>query len=191
VTVAHEPIPPGGFPKALTLEDGTAVVIRPLEAGDEAALLDFFNTVPEDERYWLREDVSDPAVVHRWVTELNYERVLPLIADRDGTIIADGTLHRRGFGARQWLGELRLVVSPAYRGRGLGYTMIAELMEIAQATGIERLEAEIVSGAQAAAVEAIEQLGFQQVARIPAHLRGPHDEPHDLALFVYQLREDA
>ena len=67
MTVAHEPLPQGGFPKMLTLEDGTSVVVRPLEPGDERALLDFFRSVPQDERYWLREDVSDPEVVHRWL----------------------------------------------------------------------------------------------------------------------------
>jgi GNAT superfamily N-acetyltransferase len=178
-----------GFPKTLTLEDGTSVVVRPLESGDEAALLSFFRGVPEDERYWLREDVSDPQVIHRWMTDLDYDRVLPLIAERDRAIIADATLHRRGFGARHFLGELRLVVSPAFRGRGLGYSLLAELTEIAQASGLDRLEAEIVSGAQTAAVEAIEQLGFEQVAVLPGHLCGPDGTRHDLALFVFPLQE--
>jgi GNAT superfamily N-acetyltransferase len=179
----------GAFPKALTLEDGTSVTLRPLEAGDEAALLSFFQSVPESERYWLREDVSDPEVIHRWVTDLDYDRVLPLVAERDRTIIADGTLHRRGYGARHYLGEVRLVVSPAYRGRGLGYALLAELTEIAQASGLDRLEAEIVSGAQRAAVEAIEQLGFEQAAVLPDHLLGPDGSRHDLALFVFPLQD--
>ncbi len=179
----------GGFPKTLTLEDGTSVVVRPLETGDEAALLSFFGSVPETERYWLREDVCDPEVIHRWLADLDYNRVLPLIAERNRAIIADATLHRRGYGARHFLGELRLVVSPAYRGRGLGYSLLAELTDIAQTSGLDRLEAEIVSGAQTAAVEAIEQLGFEQVAVLPDHLIGPDGARHDLALFVFPLQE--
>ena len=177
------------FPTLLTLDDGTSVIIRPLEASDESALLGFFHGVPDEERYWLREDVSDPAVIHRWLTDLNYDRVLPLIAERDGVIIADGTLHRRGYGARHHLGELRLVVAPAYRSRGLGYAILTELTEIAQELGLDRLEAEIVTGAQTAAVEAIEQMGFDQAARLPNHLLGPHGERHDLLLFVFDLKE--
>jgi len=190
VTVVNSSVRLGQFPKLLTLEDGLSVVIRPLERGDEAALLSFFHSVPVEERYWLREDVSDPAVIHRWLADLNYDRVLPLIAERDGAIIADGTLHRRGYGARHHLGELRLVVSPAYRSRGLGYALLTELTEIAQESGLDRLEAEIVAGAQTAAVEAIEQLGFEQVARLQNHLLGPAGERHDLALFVYPLQEE-
>jgi GNAT superfamily N-acetyltransferase len=177
------------YPALLTLEDGTSVLIRPLEGSDETALLDFFRGIPEEERYWLREDVCHPAVIHQWITGLNYDRVLPLIAERDGVIIADGTLHRRGFGARHHLGELRLVVAPAYRSRGLGYAILAELMEIAQELGLDRLEAEIVTGAQTAAVEAIEQMGFEQAARLSNHLLGHDGARHDLVLYVYDLQE--
>ncbi len=189
MAVADRSVQLDRFPKPVTLDDGTSVIIRPLERDDESALLDFFTSVPEQERYWLREDVSDPAVIHRWLADLNYDRVLPLIAERDEAIIADGTLHRRGYGARHHLGELRLVVSPAYRSRGLGYALLTELTEIAVETGLDRLEAEIVAGAQTAAVEAIEQMGFEQVARLPNHLLGPDDARHDLILFVYALQD--
>jgi L-amino acid N-acyltransferase YncA len=189
VSVEKGAVALAGFPKPLTLDDGTSVVLRPLQPGDEEALLSFFQSVPESERYWLREDVSDPEVIHRWVQDLDYDRVLPLIAERDRAIVADATLHRRGYGARHFLGELRLVVSPAYRGRGLGYSLLTELMDIAQASGLERLEAEIVAGAQTAAAEAIEQIGFEQVAILPDHLRGPDGARHDLTLFVYSLQE--
>ena len=109
--------------------------------------------------------------------------------DRDGVMIADGTRIAWDSARHSWQ-RFVLVVSPAYRGRGLGYSMLAELIEIAQTAGIERLEAEIVSGAQTAAVEAIEQFGFQQVARIQGHLRGPTGEAHDLTLYVFDLGEE-
>jgi RimJ/RimL family protein N-acetyltransferase len=190
VNLADSTIRLDRYPKLLTLEDGISVIIRPLEPRDEPRLLSFFQSVREEERYWLREDVSDPSVIHRWLTDLNYERVLPLVAERDGVIIADGTLHRRGYGARHRLGEVRLVVAPAYRSRGLGYAILTELMEIGQESGLDRLEAEIVAGAQAAAFEAIEQMGFEQVARLPGHLIGLDGERHDLALFVIDLQDD-
>lgn len=177
------------YPKTLTLEDGLSLHVRPLERGDADNLLAFFRTIPESERYWLREDVSDPAVIRRWVADLDYDRVLPLVAIHDGVIVADGTLHRRGHGARHFLGEIRLVVSPAYRSRGLGYAMITELLEIAQAAGLERLEAEIVTGVQTAAMEAIGLCGFEQVAVLPNHLRDPLGHPHDLIIFTYLLQE--
>ena len=177
------------YPKTLLLEDGLTVTVRPLEWQDGPRLLAFFRTIPEADRWWLREDVSDPAVVKSWVDGLDYDRVLPLLAfDRD-EIIADASLHRRGFGARAHLAEIRVVVAPAYRGRGLAYALIGELAEIATAAGIERLEAEIVAGAQSGALEAVELFGFEQVAVLPEHLRGPDGRRHDLIILVYRLTD--
>ena len=132
------------FPKGLTLEDGTLVTVRPLHSGDQAALAAFFRGIPAEDRWWLREDVSDPAVIQRWLRDLDYDRVLPLVALSGSAIIADATLHRRGFGARHHLGEIRVTVAPAFRGRGLAYALLVELTEIATAAGLARLEAEIV-----------------------------------------------
>jgi GNAT superfamily N-acetyltransferase len=177
------------YPKPLILEDGLAVEVRPLRREDEARLVAFFRSIPASDRWWLREDVGDAAVVHQWVSGLDYERVLPLVAFVGDEIVADATLHRRGFGARAHLAEVRVVVAPAYRGRGLAYALIGELVEIATAAGIERVEAEIVGGAQLAALEAVEMLGFEQVAVLADHLRGPDGRRHDLILLVLQLTD--
>jgi GNAT superfamily N-acetyltransferase len=179
------------YPKQLPLADGGSVTVRPLRGSDQQALLAFFRGIPEADRWWLREDVSDPAVVRRWITDLDYDRVLPLIALVDDTIVADATLHRRGFGARHHLGEIRVVVARAYRGRGLAYMLLVELSEIAAAAGLLRLEAEIVARAQSGALEAVEQFGFEHVATLADHLVGPNGDYHDLLYLVYRLGEDS
>lgn len=177
------------YPKTLTLDDGTIVTVRPLVGADQPALLSFFRAIPADDRWWLREDVGDPAVIRRWIAELDYNRVLPLIAIADGVIVADATLHRRGFGARHRVGEVRVVVAPAYRGRGLAYALLIELTDLASRAGLARVEAEIVARAQTGAFEAAEQIGFEQAAILPDHLDGPDGAPHDLLYLVYHLTD--
>jgi L-amino acid N-acyltransferase YncA len=177
------------YPKELTLDDGTLVSVRPLSATDAEALLLFFQQLPEEERYWLKEDVSDPAVIRRWLAELDYQRVLPLIAERDGRILADATLHRRGYGARSLLGELRVVVASGHRGKGLGLGLLAELIEVAEAVGLKRLFVEIVSGVEQPAAGGAERAGFERVAVIPDHLIGPDGRPHDLIILALPLGE--
>lgn len=175
------------YPRSVSLEDGTTLQLRPLLREDAAALHRFFSGIPSEDRYWPREDVEDPNVILRWVGDLNYERVLPLVALRGQEIVADATLHRRGFGARRFTGEVRMVVAPPYRRRGLAYALMAELYEAAVEAGLQRLEAEIVQGAQAAALEAVEQFGFRQVAVLPDHLTGPAGESRDLHILVFQI----
>jgi GNAT superfamily N-acetyltransferase len=179
----------GGYPKSITLAHGGTVLVRPLQATDQAGLLSFFRGMPADDRWWLREDVGDPAVIRRWIADLDYERVLPLVAIADGVIVADATLHRRGFGARQNLAEVRMAVAPSYRGRGLAHALLGELAEIAQAAGLARLEAEIVARAQTGALEAVEQFGFTEVAVIQDHLISRAGELHDLIHLVYPLAD--
>src|SRR3972149_8201102 len=53
----------GAFPKEAVLRDGSRVLVRSLEDGDEQALLDFFLRIPEEERFCLTEDVTAPAGV--------------------------------------------------------------------------------------------------------------------------------
>ncbi len=177
------------YPKTVTLDDGTVVTVRPLVSADQAGLLAFFRAISAADRWWLREDVGDAAVIRRWITDLDYHRVLPLIALVDDVIVADATLHRRGFGARHRVGEVRVVVASAYRGRGLAYALLVELTDVATAAGLARVEAEIAARAQSGAFEAAEQIGFEQVAILPNHLDGPDGAPHDLLYLVYQLAE--
>lgn len=176
-----------GFPKHLDLADGATVVVRPLRQSDQPALLAFFRAIPEPDRWWLREDVSDPTVIRHWLASLDYDRVLPLVALVGESIVADATLHRRGFGARQRNAEVRMVVAPPYRGLGLAYALLAELCEIAAAAGLARVEAEIAGRAQSGAREAVEQFGFEHLATLPDHLVGPDGRPHDLHYLVYRL----
>lgn len=180
-----------GYPRELTLDDGTVVSVRPLTPTDEGALVRFFQQLPTAECHYLKEDVRSPAVIKRWLSEIDYARVLPLVAERGSQIVADATLHRRGYGARSLLGEIRVVVASPYRRKGLGLGLAAELIEMAEAAGLRRLFVEIVSGVEQAAAEVAEQLGFERVAVIPDHLVGPDGRPHDLIILALSLGESS
>ena len=67
------------YPKEITLKDGSKLVLRPMVAEDEAALLAFFQGLSEGERLYLRDDVTDPEVVRGWAENVDYNRVLPVL----------------------------------------------------------------------------------------------------------------
>jgi GNAT superfamily N-acetyltransferase len=177
------------YPIPVTLDDGALVTVRPLQATDEQALLAFFQGVSPDDRYYLREDVTDPTVVRHWVEHMDYERVLPLVAIRGERIIADATLHRRGFGARRRLAEFRVVVDPEFRRRGLSELLLGEMIDLASGTDITRIEVEIVSGKQAIAGDIVERFGFQEGAVLQGHLRDAAGQPCDLVIFTLDLAD--
>ena len=132
---------------------------------DQEALLDFFRSIPPEDRFALKDDVTDPKVIARWAETLDYSRVLPLLAFLDGTIIGDGTLHHRRAGARQHIGEVRVVVASAYRNRGVGRGLLHKLIEIAGEKGLKRLMFEVVADTEPAATHTAQVLGFVPATR--------------------------
>ena len=177
----------GAFPKEVGLRDCNRVLVRPLEAGDEQALLDFFLRIPEEERFFLKEDVTAPDVVHRWVRERDFRRALALLALDGSRIVADAVLIRRRGNSRSHIGEIRVVVAPEYRDHGLGTALIRELCDIADDAGLEKVMFELVADKEQEAIRAAEWLGFLRVATIEGGAVDPLGHHHDVVLMAMPL----
>lgn len=175
------------FPKALTLNDGGVVTVRPMAEGDAAALLAFFRHVPDDERYFLKDDVVSQAVIAGWTANLDYDRALPLLALDGDRICADAVLIRHRGDARSHYAEVRVVVDPDYRQRGLGRTLLRELIDIAWDAEIEVVQGEFVEGVQDDALASIRELGGCTAGRIEDAYRGRDNRPHDLIVLRMPL----
>ncbi len=176
------------YPKTISVRDGTTVTLRPMGRDDEAAVLSFFLTIPEDERWYLKEDVSSPRVIHQWSEGLDYKRALPLLArSEDGRVIADAVLVRRRGGSRGHVADVRVVVSPDFRGRGLGVCLIRELCDIADDAGLEKVTAEMVVGSEDEAIRAFESIGFYKLATLEGMAKDPEGRSHDLVVMVMPL----
>lgn len=176
------------FPKTWVLEDGTKVTVRPMVSQDRDRLALLFKRISEEELLFLKEDVTDMRVIDQWIQNLNYDRVLPLVAEMNGRIIADASLHRRREGWRRHLGGVRVAVDPAYRHKGLASRLIDELMDIAKKEGLDRLYAEIPAD-DLAAVDVFERRGFKEVARFKGNIIDRAGEYHDLAVLHLELSE--
>jgi L-amino acid N-acyltransferase YncA len=178
----------GIYPKRVTLRDGTSLTLRPMTKDDAEGLLQFFLTVPENERWFLKEDVTSPKVIHSWADGIDYRRALPILAIADdGRIVADAVLIRQRGGSRLHLGEFRVVVSPEFRHRGLGATLIREVCDIANEAGIERIMAEMVVGPEDDAINAAEWLGFYKVATIEGLVKDQQGHDCDVVIMTMPL----
>ena len=176
------------FPKSWTLDDGTKVTVRPMVKQDRDRLALFFKHIPEEELRFLKDDVTDMRVIDRWIYNIDYGRVLPLVIEEGHRIIADASLHRRKEGWRRHLGDVRVVADPEYRHRGLASRLINELTAIARKEGLERLYAEIPADDQAA-IDVFQERGFTQVARFERNILGRGGKYHDMAVYHLELTE--
>ena len=176
-----------GFPKQVTLQTGTSVTIRPIVKEDAEKLHAFFCKVPSEARLFMRDDVSLREVIDSWAEELDYEKVLPLVALVDDTIVADATLNCRKFGWTSHVGKVRMVVDVDYRGEGLGTLMIRELIDTAKKMGLEILVAEIIRD-QADNLSALKRLGFEKEAVFYNYVKDQTGEEHDLVIMMKNLQ---
>lgn len=174
------------YPKSCPLRDGSSVTIRPMVANDEMALLAFFRAIPAEDRIFLKDDVSKAEVIAAWCRNLDYERILPLVAEARGEIVADATLHRRQAGWMRHAATVRLVIAPAHRGKGLGTLLINELIALAEETDLERMDVELMVD-QNAAIGAFQSLGFERIAVFPDHVKDLTGKNHGLMVLVRHL----
>jgi RimJ/RimL family protein N-acetyltransferase len=176
------------YRKKVTLSDGTHATLRTVNKNDKAGLMKFFAGVPEEDRLFLRDNVTKEEVVDRWMRDLDYDRVLPIIAEVEGDIVADATLHMSLQGWTRHVGEIRIVVARAYQKKGLGTILARELFQYAVQKGLQKIEASVMDG-QVGALKAFRALGFQEEAVLKNHLMDMNDKKHDLIVLTSDVAE--
>ena len=149
------------YPKEVTIKSGEKVILRPMVKEDEQKLLKFFLGLPEEDRLFLKNDVINPKVIRLWSQNLNYEHVIPILAELDDRIIGDATLHKKTTDQPPNVGEIRIVTDRSVRRRGLGTLLAKEIFYLALSLKMNRLVAEVVEN-QHAVIKAFESVGFQQ-----------------------------
>jgi RimJ/RimL family protein N-acetyltransferase len=179
-------MPVKGFPKQITLRDRSVVTLRPMVREDKDELLAFFRRLPPEDRQFLKDDVTRAEIIETWARELNYDRVLPILAEFDGRIVGDATLHRQAYGWMRHVGEIRVVTDPYLRRRGLATAMAREIFYLALQVGLDKMVAEMVGG-QVAAIKVFGKLGFQQEARLANHVVDLQGRKHDLVIMTTDI----
>jgi len=168
------------------LKDGTEVVLRPMTINDRRLVGDFFNRLTPSVLQYVRHDVTDPQLLDRWFTKLDYEKVFPLLALVDNKVVADATLHRVSHGWREHLGTVRIVVDPEFHEKGLGTLLINELVDLAQEFGLEKLMVEFPLKAHSALVM-FKKAGFSPRAVIEGLMKNRHGEDLDVVIMVMDV----
>lgn len=155
-----------GYPRVYLTEESRQMTIRPMLPTDGEALMEFFRRIPGEDRFYLKEDVTSPQVIARWTENMDYSRAILLLAELDGKIVGDGTLHHRRAGSRRHAGEVRIVVDPEYRNQGVGRGLLHNLIDLAYQKGLEKLLFELVADTEEAARHTALLLGFVQLAAL-------------------------
>jgi ribosomal protein S18 acetylase RimI-like enzyme len=154
------------------------------------ALVRFFTGLPEGDRTFIKEEVEDPAVVQSWAagTDAGSRRWLVLAGEDPGPAgeVLGYVAVRRLPGWSDHVGEVRLVVSPAGRGTGLGRRLARHALGQAVEAGLAKLVVEVVAE-QGAALSLFTDLGFTGEALLEDHIRDRNGELRDLLVLAHHV----
>ena len=150
-TTAIRPYP-ARYVSPWTLKDGTAVTIRPIRPEDEPAMVHFHETLSERSVYYRYFHLMnlEQRTTHERLTRIcfiDYDREMALVAERrnpatgESEILGVGRLNKM-FGAND--GEVAVLVSDAWQGRGLGKELLARLLMVGADEKLDRLSADIL-----------------------------------------------
>jgi ribosomal protein S18 acetylase RimI-like enzyme len=157
--------------------------IRAISPADAPALSRFFQQIPDSDRTFLKEDVDDPGVLERWVLP----EAARSIAVDDGEVVGSVAVVRL-HGWSSHVGEVRLVVDPHHRGRGIGRRLARQAVLDAVDIGLTKLVVEVISD-QEALIAMFRSLGFEPEALLTDHVRDRSGEMRDLIVLANSVEE--
>lgn len=177
---------PDRFPQEAVLRDGRHVLVRPFKRHDVNALYEFFQRLPLEVRRFAWDNIEDRRLIEAWGQNINYDKVLPLLALDGQSIVADASLHRRAMGPLRLVGRVKWLIDPDYRGQGLGTSLVNTLISIAQKQGLRHLTCMPIADLESDAVATLTNLGFESYP-ISGYGVDPDGNHHDMVKLVLKL----
>jgi ribosomal protein S18 acetylase RimI-like enzyme len=161
--------------------------IRALRPGDEAAVRSFVARTPEGDRTFFREDVTDAEVVDAWVARWKRPGVARSLAVEGEAVVGYvAVVPLPGWSSH--VGEVRVIVDPDHRGRGIGRALARHAVLRALEVGLTKMVVEVVAD-QEAAVAMFRSLGFDPEALLRNHVRDRSGELRDLLVLAHSVEE--
>ncbi len=157
--------------------------IEELDSVDSVARA-FLRRVPRGEYLFLKDDLDDPAVVNTWRSGHGAQIFLAYLDDELAGLLAVIP----GLGWSRHVGELRMVVDPAKRGRGVGAALARRGLIAAVTAGLEKVSVEVLADQEAVAA-IFRDLGFTPEALLADQVRDDRGQFHDLLVLSHPVEQ--
>ena len=172
------------YRKLIYLKNDKRIMVRFMESRDRQDLIALFQRARDEDLRFLKHDLRNLKLLNYWLDHLDYQRLLPLVAIdlEDNQLIAAATL-LRGKHSAEHIGEIKLFISQAFRGVGLGSRLLDELIHLATQEGLCWLKAEVVAD-QKHVIKALRSKGFQIRATLEDFFIRKDGVTHDVVLMM-------
>ncbi|HSP39105.1 MAG TPA: GNAT family N-acetyltransferase [Frankiaceae bacterium] len=162
--------------------------LRELSPDQVDALAHFLAELPEGDRTFVKEAVDDRAVVAGWASagpSGSGQAASRWVASAGTEVVGYvAVLPLPGWSSH--VGELRLVVAPSARGRGLGRLLAEHALKIAVGLGLTKLVVEVVA-VQEGTIAMFNSLGFRGEALLTDHIRDGRGDLQDLVVLAHDV----
>lgn len=172
--------------KIMQMKDNSEVLIREMTLDDLDRSLAFFLNLPEEDRLYLRRDVTLRESVEERIRTMDTGLINRLVAVVDDRIVADGSLELEAHEWKKHIAEIRLIVAHNYQRKGLGTLMARELYFLAASRKVEEIIVKIMEP-QKGVVNIFKRFGFHQEAILPDYVKDIHGLKHDLIVMRCDL----
>jgi GNAT superfamily N-acetyltransferase len=174
-----------GYPRTVSC-DGETIEITLMSPDDSGALSTFIGALPVHDLLFLRRDIRQPKVLTAWMDAIKRGAITSLVARVGTAMVGCSAIVVDEMSWSRHVGELRVLVTPSWRGRGLGRVLIQESFAIALGRGLEKLTVQMTVD-QRAAIALFEELGFRAEAILGDQVKDCEGKAHDLALLSHNV----
>ncbi len=168
--------------------NGLAVEVALMSAADEDDVLAFARTLPPHDLLFLRRDITHAKVMQAWTRQINDGSIVSLLARREGQLVGCSAVVRDELSWSPHVADLRVLVAPGGRARGLGRLLIQESFRVALGLGLEKITAQMTVD-QKAAITTFEGLGFKPEALLRDHVKDGTGQKHDIAILSHDVAQ--
>lgn len=176
------------YPRRLSLKKRRSVQLRPMTPGDADALHQFFLRIPEEDLLFLRRDVTDRAVIESWARDVESGFTFTLLAEREGAVVGEASIHRSRVPWSTHVGEIRVVVDAEHRQLGLGSALVQAIFLESLERGVEKIVAEMTPD-QKGAINVFQKLGFRIEGLLRDHVRDRRGVKRDLVVMAHEVHQ--
>jgi N-acetylglutamate synthase-like GNAT family acetyltransferase len=173
------------YPRTVDTDAGR-IELRLMTAADEAAVLAFARSLPVHDLLFLPRNISEPKVLSAWLKEIERGAITSLLALKEGRVVGCGTIVRDPHSWSPHVGEIRNVVSPDVRGRGVGRALSQETLALALSMDLEKLVVQMTVD-QVSGIALFEGMGFRGEALLRDHVRDLDGNTYDIVVLGHNV----